>query len=426
MIGIDAFREDSERIKKSEEKRGNDTSRVEKVIEYDKKWRDTVQKLNELRARRNKVDREIANLKKNEEDAEDKIKEMREVSNEISELEREEERYKGKRDELRSKIGAVLHDEVPVGEGEDDNVEIKRWGEPPEFDFEPATHKEILEAMGLLDLDRGSKVTGSDFYFLKGDLAMLDISIRRFAIEFLTERGFELVMPPFMVNSEVYEAIAGNTDDFSEASYGIDGKNYWMIPTAEYPLGGMYMNETLLESEVPRKMCGVSACFRREGGARGKYSRGLYRVHQFNKVEQFVLCKPKESWNVFEELQKNSEELYQKLGLHYRVVNACTGDIGSKASKKYDIECWMADGNFHETGSNSNCLDYQTRDLNIKYREGEGKPPVEYLHAVNNTALATSRTMISIIEQYQRSDNTVEIPKVLRPYMNGKKYIKPE
>ena len=425
MIDIDVFRENPERIKKSEKKRGNDPLRIDEIVEYDEKWRDAIQRLNDLRAKRNKVDREIGELKKEGKDAEEKISEMKEVNKKIDEFEEKEENFKRKRDDMRSKIGAILHEDVPVGEDENDNVEIRKWGEPPEFDFEPRTHKEILEKLGYLDLERGAKVAGADFYFLKGDLALLDMAIRRFAIDRLSEKGFEVVLPPFMVNSKVYRAIAGDTDDFSEASYAVKGKDYWMIPTAEYPLGGMYMDETLLESEVPKKMCGASACFRREGGARGKYSKGLYRVHQFNKVEQFVLTLPENSWQVFQELQENAEELYKELGLHYRVVNVCTGDIGAKASKKYDIECWMADGDFHETGSNSNCLDYQTRELNIKYREGKGEKPKDHLHAVNNTALATSRTMISIIEQNQNEDGTVTIPEALRPYMGGKELLKP-
>ena len=188
----------------------------------------------------------------------------------------------------------------------------------------------------------------------------------------------------------------------------------------------MYLDKVLLSKQLPIKLVGISPCFRREVGTHGKYAKGLYRMHQFNKVEQFIICHPKDSWNFFEELQKNSEELYQKLGLHYRVVEICSGDIGKKQAKQYDTEAWMADGKFREVGSNSNCTDYQARGLNIKYRERDGEAPKDFVHTLNNTALATSRTMIAILEQYQQKDGSVKIPKVLQPYMNGKKIIKPK
>ena len=250
------------------------------------------------------------------------------------------------------------------------------------------------------------------------------MAIQRFAIDFLRERGYMLVEPPYMVNRKVYEAMIGDPTDFSEASYKIENEELYLIPTAEYPLGGMFMNMAFTRDELPIKLIGVSSCFRREVGTHGKYAKGLFRMHQFNKVEQFIICLPEESYEFFEELQRNSEELYQKLGLHYRVVNVCTGDIGAKAAKKYDIEAWMADGNFREVGSNSNCTDYQARRLNIKYREKEGQPPKGFVHTLNNTALATSRTMIAILEQYQQKDGSVKVPEVLRPYMNGKRVIK--
>jgi len=192
-----------------------------------------------------------------------------------------------------------------------------------------------------------------------------------------------------------------------------------MIATAEHPLGAMFMNEVFSKKELPLKLIGISPCFRKEVGTHGKYTKGLFRVHQFHKVEQFIFCSPEDSWRLHEELQQNSEELYQSLGLHYRVVNVCTGDIGSIAAKKYDTEVWMADGQFRESGSNSNCTDYQARRLNIKYREKEGQAPIGFVHTLNNTALATSRTIVAIVEQYQQKDGSVIIPKALRPYMNG-------
>jgi seryl-tRNA synthetase len=212
--------------------------------------------------------------------------------------------------------------------------------------------------------------------------------------------------------------------DFEMVTYKVEKENLYLIATAEHPLGARFMNEVLNKDELPKKFIGVSACFRKEIGAHGKYTKGLFRMHQFNKVEQFIFCLPEQSWKLHEELQENCDKLYQALGLHYRVVNVCTGDIGTIAAKKYDVEIWMADYKFREIGSNSNCTDYQARRLKIRYRIKEGQAPAGYVHTLNNTALATSRTMIGILEQYQQKDGSVIIPKTLRPYMNGMKVIK--
>jgi len=423
MLDVELLRENPEKVKESQRRRGRSEDIVDRVLEKDKKWREKLQRMEDLRHKRNKKTEKISELKQEGKDAEEEISEMQEVKKELEELEESVEELKEERDVLLRKIPNILDEEVPEGEDEEDNVEIRKWGKEPEFGFEPRVHTEILEEKDLLDVERGSKVAGSDFYFLKGELVELDLAIQRFALDFLKKKGYMIVEPPYMVKTDVYEGILGSTDKSGEESYRIKDKDLWLIPTSEYPIGGMFKDETFLEEELPVKICAVSPCFRREGGGHGKYSRGLYRMHQFNKVEQFVFCKPGDSWDYFEELQENAEELYRKLGLYYRVVNACTGDISNKASKLYDVECWMADGNFHETGSNSNCLDYQARNLGIKYREGEGKPPEGYVHTLNNTALATSRTMIAIIEQNQREDGSIKVPKVLRPYMNGKKYI---
>jgi len=312
-----------------------------------------------------------------------------------------------------------LHESVPFGKDENDNVEIKRWGKPPKFSFEPKSHLEILENLRMIDAESAGKVAGSLFFYLKGPMVLLDLALQRFAVDFLMKKGFQVVEPPLMVNRKVYEGMIGDPTDFAEAGYKIEGEELYLIPTAEYPLGGMFIDTTLTKENLPIKLCGVSACFRREVGTHGKFSKGLFRMHQFNKVELLVLCLPEDSWAFHEELQRNCEELYQRLGLHYRVVNVCTGDIGVKAAKKYDTEAWMADGKFREVGSNSNCTDYQARSLNIKYREKEGQPPAGFVHILNNTALATSRTMIAVLEQYQQKDGSVVVPESLRPYMGG-------
>ena len=392
---------------------------LEELIENDKKYRELLQELEDLKHKRNVLSKEIAQLKKDGKDASSKMKEAAETPEKIKKLEDETSNLMEKIDYALMRIPNLLDESVPVGKDDSENVEIRSWGDPPKFDFEPKSHLEILEDLGLIDMESAAKVTGSAFYYLKNQLVLLDLAIQRFAIEHLMKKGFQVFEPPLMINKRSYEGMIGDPYDFGEASYKIEGEELYLIPTAEYPLGSIFTDKTFNKDELPMRVCGVSACFRKEVGTHGRYSKGLFRVHQFNKVEQFIFCLPEESWKFLEELQKNSEELYQKLGLHYRVVANCSGDISSKAAKAYDIEVWMADGNFRESGSNSNCTDYQARRLNIKYREKEGQSPADYIHTLNNTAIATSRTLIAILEQYQQKDGTVKIPKVLRPLMGN-------
>ena len=316
----------------------------------------------------------------------------------------------------------ILHESVPIGKDENDNVVIRTWGKVPKFDFKTKSHAEILTSLGLLDEERAAKVTGRGFYYLKGSLALLDQAIIKYAIDFLVKKGYVFIFPPAMLKRDAYEGMV-DLADFESVMYKIENEDLYMIATAEHPIGSMYKDEVLNKKDLPIKFVGLSTNFRKEIGAHGKYTKGLFRDHQFNKVEQFIFCLPEDSWKFHEELQKNSEELYQGLGIHYQVTNVCTGDIGSIAAKKYDILCWMADGVFRETGSNSNCTDYQARRLNLKYREKEGQAPSGFVHTLNNTALATSRTMVAIVEQFQQKDGTVLIPEVLWPYMNGIKKL---
>ena len=424
MLDINLIRNEPEMVKENLKRRGNPEylKMLDELLKKDKEWRELKTKNQELQHKRNVLSKKIGEAKAKGESLKKEMKEVVEIRERIKKNNEKIEKLRRECDILLLKIPNLLHESVPLGRDEKDNIEIKRWGKTPKFDFTPKSHLEIGKE--LIDFESGAKVAGSLFTCLKEDVVLLDMAIQKFAIDFLRERGYMLVEPPYMVNRKVYEAMIGDPTDFSEASYKIENEELYLIPTAEYPLGGMFMNMTFTRDELPIKLIGVSSCFRREVGTHGKYAKGLFRMHQFNKVEQFIICLPEESYEFFEELQRNSEELYQKLGLHYRVVNVCTGDIGAKAAKKYDIEAWMADGKFREVGSNSNCTDYQARRLNIKYREKEGQLPKGFVHTLNNTALATSRTMIAILEQYQQKDGSVKIPEVLRPYMNGKRVIK--
>jgi len=420
MIDVKLIRENPDLVRENI-KRRNDPEKLrvlEEFIEADKKWRALQTELNNLRRRRNELSLIIAQKKKLGEDDSQILIEAEKVQNEIKRLEKDTEEWRQRATNLLMRIPNLLHESVPYGRDENDNVEIRRWGSPPKFDFTPKGHLEIALELGLVDEERANKVAGSGFFYFKEELVLLDLAIQRFAIDFLRKRGFILIEPPFMLRRKPYEGCI-DFADFETMLYKIENEDLYLIATSEHPIAAMFMNEVLDEKDLPLKFVGISTNFRREVGTHGKYTKGFFRMHQFNKIEQFVFCHPKDSWKIHEELQQNCEEMYQMLGLHYRVVNVCTGDIGTVAAKKYDTEVWMVDGKFREIGSNSNCTDYQARRLNIRYREGPGRPPKGYVHTLNSTALATSRTMMAILEHYQQRDGSVIIPEVLRPYMNG-------
>lgn len=426
MFNVRLIREEPELVKKNIQRRRDEAylNLLDQVVKDDKKLRKLIVEVNKLRSERNKISLEIAKLKKAGKDAEakKKMKGAESIPKRLKTLEPEKNKVEVRVKDALMRLPNMLHESVPYGKDESENVEIKRWGKEPKFDFKPKSHLEILQNLGLIDVERGTKVAGHQFFYLKDEAVLLDIAIQKFAIDFLRSKGFTVINPPYMINRKAYSGMIDPTD-FEMVTYKIDGEDFYLIATSEHPMGAMYMNETLNKSQLPIRLCGVSPCFRKEVGAHGKYTRGLFRMHQFHKIEQFIFCLPEESWKFHEELQKNSEGLYQKLGINYRVVNICTGDIGTIAAKKYDIEAWMADGKFREVGSNSNCTDYQARRLNTRYREKEGQPPKGFVHTLNNTALATSRTMIAIIEQNQQADGSVLLPKVLQPFMDGIKKL---
>ena len=420
MLDIKLIREHPEIVRKDLEKRcePEKIEMLNNLIQYDEQWRTLLTEANELRHKRKQITAEVANLKKKGKDASKQIEEAKNIPEEIKRLETQVEEYREKADLMLLKLPNILHETVPFGKDENDNVVEKLVGGPPKFDFEPKSHVEIASDLGLIDFERAAKVAGHGFYYLKGDLARLDFAIINYTIDFLRNRGYTLIEPPLMMHRKPYLGVT-DLEFFGDQLYKIENDDLYLIATSEHPMAASFMDEVILQQDLPIKYVGVSPCFRKEVGAHGKYTKGLFRVHQFNKIEQFIFCLPENSWKFYEELQKNSEDLYNGLGLHYRVVNVCTGDIGIIAAKKYDIEVWMADGTYREAGSNSNCTDYQARRLNIKYREKEGQAPVGFVHTLNNTAIATSRTLIAILEQYQQKDGSVAIPEALRPLMGG-------
>ncbi len=422
MLDIKLIRENPDSVRENLQRRGNADylGYLTRVIEADKKWREILVDMEKLKARKNNVSALIPKATALEKAT--LLKESTELKKEVESKEKVAEKFDKEVRGLMMLIPNMLHESVPHGRNETDNVEIRRWGQPPAFSFRPKDHYAIAKNLGMIDVDRAAKVAGAGFAYLKKELVLLDYAIMRYGIDFLMKKGFTPVEPPYMLNREAYEGVT-SLDAFQDVMYKVEGQDNYLIATSEHALASMYKDETLLKDEMPLKYCGVSPCFRKEVGTHGKYTHGLYRMHQFNKVEQFVYCLPEESWNVHEELQKNTEKMFQELGIHYRVLTLCSADTGFTMAKTYDTEIWMVDGVFREVGSNSNATDYQARRLGIKYREKEGAAPKEYVHMLNNTGLATSRVMIAILEQFQNEDGTVNIPKVLQPYMGGIKKL---
>ncbi len=420
MLDIKFIREHPEIVRADLRKRGDAEKEelLESLIELDINWRELKQQLDNLRSRRNNASKEINELKK-----QGKHGHLKQILDEIKGLPDRIKRDEEKEAELASKIKGILmripnilHESVPIGKDSSENVVVKTWGKPKKFGFELANHGELAEQLGVADFKRAAKIAGAGFAYLKGELALLDLALQRFAINHLMKKGFTLIEPPFMMNKAAYEGVT-DLADFKNVMYKIEGEDLYLIATSEHPMVSMYMNEVLDEIQLPIKMCGVSPCFRKEIGSHGVDTRGVFRMHQFNKVEQVVICEPEDSWKIHEEIQRNSEELFEALEIPYRVVNICTGDIGIVAAKKYDIEAWFPrEEKYSEVTSASNCTAYQAVRLNLRYLTGDKK---EYVHTLNNTGIATSRAMRAILENYQNKDGTVNIPKVLVPYMNG-------
>ncbi|MDP6458264.1 MAG: serine--tRNA ligase [Candidatus Bathyarchaeota archaeon] len=424
MLDIRLIRESPETVRENLARRHDHKKEalLDQLITDDAKWRELTGVVNNLRSRRNKISSEIGDKIREGEDSSSLREEASKIPKRIIYAETERDQYGENVRASLMRLPNMLHKSVPYGIDDSDNVELRRMGARPEFDFEPKSHAEIAAALGILDLERAAKISGSGFYYLRNELALLDYAIMQYAISHLLNKGFSLIVPPYMIRRKPYEGIT-DLADFESVMYKIEKEDLYLIATSEHAMGSMLMDEVMNAKDLPLKFCGVSPCFRKEIGTHGRYTKGLFRVHQFNKVEQFVFSLPEQSWEIHEEIQQNCEELYQGLGLYYRIVNVCTGDLGSIAAKKYDTEIWMADGQFRESGSNSNCTDYQARRLNIRYRNKEGQAPAGFVHTLNNTALATSRTMIAVLEQYQQADGSVVVPKALKPYMNGLEII---
>ena len=425
MLDIKLIRENPEIVKANLAKRGNPDVLVmlEELITVDKAWRLNLTKLNELRHDRKLVTIEIAKLKKAAQEATNEFTKAEDIDVKIKIFEKQVTEQEQKTHDYLLRLPNLLDDSVPLGKDSNDNVQVKTWGTIPEFTFPIKNHIDLALNLDQIDMERAGKVSGSRFFYLKNEVAMLDLALMSFAIEELSKKGYTPVIPPLLMNRKAYEGVT-SLGDFEEVLYKVENEDLYLIATSEHPMAAMLMNETLKEADMPVKLAGISTCFRKEAGAHGKDTRGIFRTHQFNKIEQFIFCKPEDSAKLHEELLSNAEELLQKIGLAYRIVNVCTGDIGTVAAKKYDIEVWMpAQNGYREVVSCSNCTDYQGRRLGIKYREKEGAAPRGFVHTLNSTAIATGRTIVAIIENNQLADGTINIPEVLRKYMGNREKI---
>ena len=419
MLDIKLIRDNQNFVRNNLMKRGNyeNIKMLDELIALDKKWRQDLTGLNELRHQRKQVTMEIAALKKAGESASEKFDKAKMIDAEITCLEKTVADEEETEREYLLKLPNMLHDSVPVGQGENDNVQMRINGEIPTFNFPVKNHIDLALNLGLIDIERAGKVAGSRFFYLKRELVLLDMALLSFAMEELLKKAYMPIEPPFLMRREAYEGVTA-LSDFEDVLYKVENEDLYLIATSEHPMAAMLQNEVLLENQLPLKLAGISPCFRKEAGAHGKDTRGIFRTHQFNKIEQFIFCTPEQSWQLHEELVCNAEELVQKIGLPYRVVNVCTGDIGTVAAKKYDIEAWMpAQNGYREIVSCSNCTDYQARRLNIRFREKEGAPTKGFVHTLNSTAIATGRTIVAILENFQQENGTIIIPKVLRKYL---------
>jgi len=426
MLDIYMFRENDALIRADHDKRGLPHDKIDEVIQFDQQWLNLQHQTNQLRQKKNTAAKGISEAKKSgdETKAQAILSEVASLGAEISQLEQKTQSALEQRDSIRMSIPNILHADVPEGADESGNTVHSVYGQKPEFDFTPKTHNELIEINKWVDLKRAAKISGSRFYFLKGDLARLELALQTYAVDFIVARDYTFVQPPVMMNRQAYEGVT-DLADFETVMYGIEPDKYYMIATSEHPLTAMYMGETIPEEQLPLRIVGVSPCFRREVGSHGQSDLGIWRVHQFTKVEQIVISKPEESWKIHEELLQNCIDLWNSLGLHYEVVNICTGDMGTVAARKYDLEAWLPGASqYKEIVSCSNCTDYQANRLQIKYGQpGHANQPI--VHTLNSTAVATSRALVAIMEQNQLPDGRIAVPEALIPFMNGQTILNP-
>lgn len=423
MLDLAVIRRNPELLKESVAQRGLNQEKVDvdRFLKLDAQRRELQNKRDHLRHEQGELGKQIRTLPKEEKAA--VIDRVKQIKAEFLDVDNQLKSVEAQHADLWRLLPNLLGDDVPQGRTDEENVEIKKWGEPRAFDFEPKDHVELGQITGTIDFERASKVTGSNFYYLKEEAALLENALLMYAASKLVPKGFVPVVTPDLARDEVLAGIGFQPRGEETQIYSIENMDLSLIGTAEITLGGMHRDEILDPDQIPRKYVGFSQCFRTEAGAYGRESRGLYRVHQFSKAEMFVICHPDESQKWHEQMLETEEEIFQGLGIPYRVVNICAGDLGAPAAKKYDLEAWMPGRkDYGEVTSCSNCTDYQARRLGIRFRPEKGAK-AQHPHMLNGTAIAVSRALIVIMENFQREDGSIEIPEVLSPFMFGIKEI---
>lgn len=424
MLDIKLLRNEYGRVATALQHRGKAEDMIADFPELDARRREMLQETEQLKNQRNVVSQEVAKKKKAGESADELIAQMREVGDRIKELDEEIRQIEVQMEQITLSIPNVPHESTPVGKSEDDNVEVRRWSEPTSFSFETKAHWDLAQDLGILDFESAAKVTGSRFVFYKGAGARLERALISFMLDVhTTQHGYEEVLPPLIVNRDSLIG-TGQLPKFEEDLFKIQGTEYYLIPTAEVPVTNLHRDEILTDDQVPRYYTAYSSCFRSEAGAAGRDTRGLIRQHQFNKVELVKLVMPEDSYTELESLTNNAEKILQLLGLPYRVMALCTGDLGFSSAKTYDLEVWLpSSGSYREISSCSNFEDFQARRANIRFRRDTKSKP-EFVHTLNGSGLAIGRTVAAIMENYQQEDGSIVIPEALRPYMGGLEAIR--
>ena len=419
MIDLKLVRTNPEIVKEALEKRGEDTSVLERIRQLDEARRDLLYRVEQLKSLRNSTSEKIGQLKKAGKDAQDLVDQMRQVGEEIKQLDGEVRETEEKIQDLLLNIPNIPHSSVPIGKDDSENVEVARWGEPREFDFEPLAHWEIGAKLGILDFEQAAKITGARFTVYRGLGARLERAVMNFMLDLHTqEHGYQEIFPPFLVNKDSMIG-TGQLPKFAEDMFKCDGLDYYLIPTAEVPVTNLHRGEIIDGDQLPIYYAAYTACFRAEAGAAGRDTKGLIRQHQFNKVELVKFVKPETSYEELDKLVADASEVLKRLGLPFRQTMMCTGDVGFAAAKKYDLEVWLPSYNrYVEISSCSNFEDFQARRAQIRFRRELGAKP-EFVHTLNGSGLAVGRTVAAILENYQNEDGTVTVPDALRPYMGG-------
>ena len=425
MLDPRILKEKPEAVREMLKKRNMTDFPIDELIMLHRLRGELITKTQMLRRQKNLLSETVASKKKSKQDVSFELDEMKQVSALLEQTESEAIQIEGKFDQLMMTLPNLLHETVPVGKDEQDNMIVSENGSIIRPNFSPKDHIDIATTLDLVDLNRAAKVSGARFYFLKNELVKLNQALVNFALDFLSEHNYTLIQPPYMIRKE---PMVGSVilNDFEDVIYKIEEEDLYMIGTSEHAIASMHMDEILEGIKLPIRYAGFSSCFRKEAGAHGKDMKGIFRVHQFEKVEQFIYCRPDESWREHEKMLALSEEFFKRLGIPYRVMLLCSGDTGKISAKTYDIEGWMAGQNaYREIVSCSNCLDYQARRLGIRFRDKTNEE-TRLVHTLNSTLVATERTMVAILENFQSPKGTVEVPKVLRKYMGGMEEIRAE